>query len=271
MYVNINSLTLSLKQYDAVTGQYSYAEPLFSNYVQLFKSLPVLKYAIFNSLIYFVISLAIGVPTGLIFAYFIFRKGAGHKFFHIILFLPSIICSMITVVMYRYFVELAVPTFLNKIFGTNIELLFSKNNLVCVFIYNLFMGFGVPVLTYLGAMNGISKDVFEAAEIDGAGPFRVFFSVVLPQIFSTLSVFIVTAFTGIFIAQLNLFTFFANSLQPYDWSVGYYLYKEVLFGGEGQYPFLATMGVVITLIIAPLTFLLRRFFARIDPMGDRPR
>ena len=266
--VNFNSFFLSFKNIDALTGEVTYVG--FENYVRLFNdlvTLPEFVYAIKNSLIYFVYQICIIIPTGLIFAYYIFKRNFLSGFFRVILFLPSIICVMVTVIMYKYFVEYFIPEIINQIFGTNLYNLFSENRLISVFIYNLFMGFGGGVLLYVGAMNGISNEVLEAAKLDGCSPMREFISVILPQIFPTISVFLVTSVAGIFTNQLNLFAFFDKNLDPMDYSMGYYLYKNVLYGGETKYPYLAALGLSITVIIAPLTLLLRKFFNKVDPMA----
>lgn len=267
--VNFNSFFLAFQNIDAVTGEVTFAG--FDNFVRLFNDigmLPEFEYAIKNSLIFYFASLVITMPTGLLFAYYIFKKRLLYNFFHVVLFLPSIICAMVTVIMYRYFVELFVPNVINSIFGTKIINLFTNNKLISVFIYNLLMGFGVGVLMYLGAMNSIPEDVFEAAKLDGCSPMREFISIVLPQIFPTLSVFLVTGVAGIFVNQMNLFTFFDKNLDPVNYTMGYYLYRNVLYGGETKYPYLSALGLCITAIIAPLTIMLRKLFNRLDPMNN---
>lgn len=273
VYVNFNSFFLAFKNIDVSTGSSIETFVGFDNFRQLFSDIggnePMFGYAIKNSLVFFGLSLLISTPLGIIFSFYIFKKGLGHKFFQIILFIPSIICAMITVIMYRYFVDKSIPSLLNAIFGTNISLLFSENKLTCVFIYNFLMCYGTSVLTYVSAMNNISNDLFEAAKIDGANLFEEFFHIVLPQIFPTLSVFLIAGVSGVFVNQLNLFTFFDKNLDPMDYSVGYYIYKTLLYGGESKYPYLAALGLLITAIIAPLTFGLRKLFDKINPMGDK--
>ncbi|MBO9605808.1 MAG: sugar ABC transporter permease [Paenibacillaceae bacterium] len=44
---------------------------------------------------------------------------------------------------------------------------------------------GQPIILYLASMDGISKDLYEAAELDGAGPLRKFFAITLPLIANT--------------------------------------------------------------------------------------
>ena len=42
--------------------------------------------------------------------------------------------------------------------------------------------FGSPMVIFLAALKGVSKDLYEAASIDGAGKWRQFFSVTIPLI-----------------------------------------------------------------------------------------
>ena len=267
--VNFNSFFLSFQNIDASTGEVSFVA--FDNYARLFRDftiLPEFQYAIKNSLIYFCIYLAVTIPLGLLFAYYIFKKNLLHNFFHVVLFLPSIICSMVLVIMFRYFVELFVPNVINSVFGTELYNLFTNHKLESVYTFNILMGFGVSVLMYLGAMNNISDDVLEAAKLDGCSPISEFIFIILPQIFPTLSVFLVTGVAGVFTNQMNLFTFFDKNLDPMNYSMGYYLYRSLLYGGETKYPYLAALGLIITAVIAPLTLLLRRFFNKINPMEN---
>lgn len=266
--VNLNSFALAFEQIDGTTGAISFAG--FSNFIKLFNdlvSLPEFVYSIKNSLVYYFISLLIHIPLGLVFAYYVYKKNILGGMFKVVLFLPAIIPIMVTSTMYAYFVDGFVPVFLNNVLGTNLKLLFTNNKLISVYVFNVFMGFGGAMLMYLGAMNNISCDVIEAAQIDGVNPFHEFFFIVMPQIFSTVSVFLITGVAGIFTNQMNLFTFFDKNLDPINYSMGYYLYKNLLYGGETGYPYLSSLGLVITVVVAPIVIGLRRLFNKIDPMN----
>ena len=123
-------------------------------------------------------------------------------------------------------------------------------------------------LLYLGAMKKIPNEVLEAAHMDGASPLREFVSIVLPQIFSTISVFLISAISAIFTNQINLFSFFYYSADQQYYTVGYYLYRSVALSQESEYPYLACIGMVITSLIAPIAIILRKVFAKVDPMAD---
>ena len=58
------------------------------------------------------------------------------------------------------------------------------------------MGFDYSAFIMYGTFQSVSQSYMEAAEIDGAGPFRIFFSVMLPQIIPVMLALCVTNFVG---------------------------------------------------------------------------
>ncbi len=65
----------------------------------------------------------------------------------------------------------------------------------------IFMGLwyvGSPVLILLAGLNGVPKQLYEAAEVDGAGAWRRFFNITLPMLSPTLLFIIITNVIGAF-------------------------------------------------------------------------
>ena len=57
------------------------------------------------------------------------------------------------------------------------------------------------MVIFSAALRGVSQDTIEAAEIDGANPFQMFFRIKLPQIYST----VVVVWTTLVILVLKMF------------------------------------------------------------------
>lgn len=53
---------------------------------------------------------------------------------------------------------------------------------ITIIVITIWAGIGGNMIIYRASINGVSEDLYEAAEIDGAGPIRKFFSVTLPSI-----------------------------------------------------------------------------------------
>lgn len=62
-----------------------------------------------------------------------------------------------------------------------------------IIVITVWGGVGGNMIIYRASINGVSEDLYESAEIDGAGPIRKFFSVTLPSIrFPLIYTFVMT-------------------------------------------------------------------------------
>ncbi|MBP1969296.1 multiple sugar transport system permease protein [Virgibacillus natechei] len=53
---------------------------------------------------------------------------------------------------------------------------------ITIFVITTWAGIGGNMIIYRASINGVSKDLYESAEIDGAGKIRKFFNITLPSI-----------------------------------------------------------------------------------------
>ncbi len=267
--VNTNSILLAFRSYDALTGIYTWVG--FENLSNAFYDLvhdPVMLTAAGNSLLAYFWGLVAGVSLGILFSYYIYKKRALHGIFKVLLFLPSVISSMAMSIMFNYVVERAVPEIVAWI--TNSEVgdgLISNPDsaFTTILIYGIWFGFGGNVLMYVGAMSGISDSVVEAAQLDGAGPAREFFSITLPSIWPTISTFLIVGVAGIFTNQMSLYNFFGGSADSNLYTFGYFLYKETVSATTSRYPYLSSMGILMTCVAAPLTLGIRKLLDKLGP------
>lgn len=254
--VNINSILLAFKEYQfEAGGVYTFAG--FENFKKLFLNLSTMSYAptlLKNSLILYFCGLCVGVPMALFFSYYIYKKSPCSKIFKVILFLPSIISSIVMVIIFRYFAERAVPELARILFGKEIRGLLENTDTIfgTLIFYNLFINFGGNVLLYTGAMAAIDESSVEAARLDGAGYFREFFFITIPQVFPTIATFLVVGIAGIFVNEMNLYAFFGPNAEGAVSTIGYMLFRDTLSGTVSNYPYLSAFGLVLTIISLPL-------------------
>ena len=193
-------------------------------------------------------------------------------FFRFMLFLPSIISSIVLVTVYMCFTDYVVPELLDKIFRVTMEtsLLSGKTRYATVMFYNLFVSFGTTVLLYSNKMSSISPEVIEAAQLDGANSVQEFFRIVLPQTYPTLSVFLISGVAGIFINEINNFAFFKYSWKSDTATLGFLMYFRTQKAKADivQYPPLAALGIIMSAIAIPLTFAVKKLLAKVGPSED---
>ena len=115
------------------------------------------------------------------------------------------------------------------------------------------------VLFYAGLLN-IPREIIEAARIDGANGFQIFFTINLPLLSELLQIAIIY----IIINSLNIFSlvFIINEGQAsrYNDVLLTYLYEQGFTNGNFGYA--CAIGVAILLIVVTITMLVARIFAR---------
>lgn len=273
--VNINSVFLSLKEYSIDTGEYQivYFDNFKSVFDDFFGESNVLRIALKNSLIISFFVLVVGLSLGLLFSYSIFKKCWGASFYKIMLFMPSILSSVVMAMMFNYFVERALPEMLGQFFNIKMEGLLSNPNTTfsTLVFYTIWSGFGSSMLLYVGAMNNIDESMLEAGTLDGTNSITEFVYIVFPSIYSTFIVFLTTGLVGIFMQQMNLYSFYGGTAKISLYTLGYYLYRETQAATFSEYPYLAAMGIIFTLIAVPLTLGVKAFFEKIGPSTGEGR
>ena len=269
--VNINSILLSFKTYTTATD-YRWS---FDNFERIFTTeWSTVANSLQNSLIAFAARVLVGMTLGLVFSYYIFKKMPASNFFKLVLFLPTIVSQIVMVIVYRQFVDEALP----ELMGMSGELgLISQGKIdpegnmlfVVIIVYNIWVGFGTQVLMYLGAMNNISDGALEACQIDGANAVQEFIYIVFPGIFETFMVFITVNLTEFFTNQMALHAFFGvNELgNSKNYTLGYYMWREVGKANNNvtalTYP--SALGVLGTVVAVPLIFGIRKVLEKLGP------
>jgi len=270
VFVNFNSILLSFKDIDVY--DFNKYKLTFENFTVWFKDPTMFESmtrAAGVSLKVYLISLVVGVPLGLFFSYYIFKRLPASGFFRVMLFLPSILSSVVLVSIYTSFMNNVFADVLKKIFHMErkIDFFSSERRFATVMFYNIFVSFATSVLMYANKMSSLSGEVIESAHLDGASGFKEFWYVVLPMSFSTVSVFLVTGVAGIFTNQINGFVFFGSTTNNETLTLGYLLYVKVFSAKQNivEYPPIAALGLMITLIAVPLTFLVKRLLDKYGP------
>lgn len=125
--------------------------------------------------------------------------------------------------------------------------------LVSISIMTVWMNLGFQFIVLLSGMQGVSDDIYDSAQIDGAGPLKTFFSLTLPLI--TPSIFFVTivSMIGAFqsFGQINILTKGGpmNSTNVMVFNIYQDAFVNYRFGmGSAQALLLFCIVLILTLI-----------------------
>lgn len=271
--VNTNSILLSFKTYNYLTGTYKFLDfqHLFDNFVTIFKNIDKnvdnYRSMLLSSLAYFIVSCFVTLPIALFFSYFIFKKILANGFFKVIFFLPSIIPLIILTTIYSITVGNNGPVGqLLNFMGIQSANLFLTHESASwmIWIFCVWAGIGYDVILLTAGMSRIPRDILESCKMDGVPTFKEFIHIVIPLTWST----IVTLFI---FGMMSVFTVF---LQPFylapavntTWTIG----TNIYFAAKGQIALNepAALGLFYSLIGAPIIVgtrsLLNRFFGEVS-------
>ena len=249
----------SLEQYRRVFEWFSNAD--FKNYLSV-------------SVKAYLITTLIGLPLGLLFAFYIFKKLPFWGGFRVILFLPSILSGVVVARIFSDYLSAGAPAIFGEdsVLGTLLDPIKEKYFPVLMF-YNVWIGFGTAVLMYSNKMSAIPEEIIESAHLDGAMGVKEFWYIVLPLTYSTVSVFLITGVAQIFVNQFGAYDMFTGGAHNTIKSIGYWFFVEVAgkfktVQSSAELPYYSAIGVVLTFITIPAALGFRWVLEHFGPSED---
>lgn len=269
IYVNIESVLMAFSSYEVALGGYKQSFTI-GNFKEAFALLKARPPLFKNSLILFFVQLFISYPLALLFSNYIYKKWAASGFFKTILFMPQLISGLVYGIIFSFLVT----DCYKFISGDTMTLLDPNRENIArttVIIFNVLMGFGVNVLLFSGSMSNINASVVESAHLDGANNIQEFVYITLPAIYGTFVQLFIVTLSGIFTNQMGLMALYQGKDNALA-TIGYYMYLQTLWspgltGDIGQilYPVLSAMGLMITVVVVPITLTTRKVLMKVGP------
>lgn len=171
------------------------------NYKKLFQDPAVIR-AVFNTLGYTVISVPAIVILSLIVAVLLNKKIKGVSVYRTIYFLPMVAAPAAIAMVWRWLFnsDYGLINYLLSAIGINGPKWITDPNvaLISIAIVGVWSAVGYNMVLLLAGLQEIPKDYYEAASIDGASPFRQFFTITIPLVSPTMFFVVVTSVISAF-------------------------------------------------------------------------
>jgi ABC-type sugar transport system permease subunit len=223
-YTNTLGLEFAATRESLSTGYFQIAE-LFGLSVGALD--PLFWKSITNILVFLLTAVPLSVIIALILATLIEQRLPGSKVFRAVFFIPSVAGVIGVTLIWKQMLNSSVG-FINYAIGETFSILnfflpgdplptrveigwlsteqFALAAVVIVFVWSQF---GFNTVLYIAGLQSVSKELYEAAELDGATSFQRFWNVTLPALRPTT--FFITATTVILAMQLFDIVFALNS------------------------------------------------------------
>jgi putative aldouronate transport system permease protein len=195
-YVPMSGAVIAFKDFSISKGIWGSQWIGFENFRQLFAMSQFYR-AVRNTLLLNVLDICFSFPVPILFAILLneirskwFKKGA-----QTILYLPHFISwVIISGLVYQMFsTDSGMINNALKTFGLPVvPFLTDKTNWVFVYLgTGIWQSAGWGTIIYLAALTGVNKELYEAAEVDGAGRLKKIWHISLPGIRSTIVVLLI--------------------------------------------------------------------------------
>lgn len=198
------SLYLSLFKWNGL-GEKTFVG--LNNYVNLFTKDQVFRIALKNNLIWIVLTIAFTMTIALLLAVALNRKFRGRVVYRAIFYFPYMLSWVVIGIVWRWIYNPNIG-FLDELLRllhledlSIVWLSEPKIALYCVFIAALWQGIGQPMLYFLAGLQGVPKELYEAAEVDGANKASLFFHITIPQLKETF----IIVFATLTIASMKVY------------------------------------------------------------------
>ncbi|WP_238476204.1 carbohydrate ABC transporter permease [Agromyces mariniharenae] len=214
-----------------------------------------------RAVLFFIIQVPIMLALSLFFALALdSRRARGSKAIRLLIFMPYAVPAVVATLMWGYLygpdfgpiaqvsraIGLGTPEFL-----TPETILYSMMNIVTW----EFIGYNMIIM--YAALRSIPSELYEAAEIDGAGQFRVAWSVKIPSIRPAILLTVIFSVIGTFqlFSEPSLLNAIAGNAITNDILPNYYAYNVAFINQEINYA--AALAFLLGIVIAVVSYIVQ--------------
>ena len=244
----------------------------FDNYERLYEH-NVFRSALQNSFTIMLLSLVVQLPIAMTLALLVGRGSLpGRRFFRALLFIPYVFSEVIVALIWWYVYhpnDGLATTMFTSLGLTPIEWLGDKNVVVySIFLVLTWKYFGYYMILYMAGLQGVQKDLEEAARVDGANWWQALTRITMPLMGPTIRLTVYLSVLGSF-QQFVIVQTLTRGGNPFNTGhvLATYLYK---FGIQRFYMGYGS-AVAVVLFLITLVFslgyqrvVLRRDFTQQD-------
>ena len=201
-YPLVDSIRLSF--YEGTTGAREFVG--FANYIRLFTD-PVVSErfwtAFGNNWVFFAYHMFLQNVLGILFAAILTdRNMKGRSFYQSLIFIPCTIAVLVTGYLFKLMLN---PIWAGATLkGLGLGFLVKpwlgnpETALTCVSLVSVWQWVGIPTMMFVAAFQGISDDLIEASEIEGANGWQQFFKIKIPLIVPVIGMIAILTFVSNF-------------------------------------------------------------------------
>ncbi len=257
----IYSMFLSFQNYNMLKPDQA-TWTWFENYKEVIKD-PAFHQALYNTFKYSIVVVPVQTILSLLLAMVANQKIKGKTFFRVAYYVPAVTSAVAaaSIFMFLFNTKGIANQFLG-LFGFEAVSWFNdpKFALPLAMIMAIWSTVGSQMLIFLAGLQDIPEEVYEAADMDGAGPWTRFIKITVPMLSSKTMFVLVVGMIGTLQMFDQAFIISGGVGGPLGstTTVVLYLYNKAF--GENRLGYGSAVAMILFVIILTLTLIQKYFF-----------
>ncbi len=229
----------------------------FDNFKFVFKHPYFLK-ALGNTVKYVIFSMLIGYLVPIFLAVIVNEVVHGQRFFKVVVYFPALVPAMASLLMWQFFLMPGKDGIVNSMLATFgiAPSQFFQNSEMTIFWLVIIMTWksaGSTTMVYLASLQGINNEIYEAAELDGAGIWGKFRFITIPGLYNTARLMLIMQIIAVF--QILYEPMVMTGGGPNNASLSLMLLSYNFAFAKYQFNYASVVGLVVTAILLVLTLI----------------
>ncbi len=228
---------------------------------------PLLGTAVVNTLVFAGLALVLGYPIPLVVAVLMSEVRRARGLYSALAYLPVIVPPVVAALLWKFFYDASPTGVFNTILGglgipPQPWLQDQLTAMPSLVLFATWSAAGGTVIIYLAALVSVPPELYDAAEVDGAGVWRKVWHVTLPQLRGVLFVTLILQIIGTAQVFLEPFLFTgggpANSTMTILLLIYKYAFQNSLGGDYGAATALSLMLAAVLALFSLVYFRVTR-------------
>jgi multiple sugar transport system permease protein len=259
----VQSVIMSLQKTNLIVSEWVGVD----NYVTVLTD-PELGRAVVNTLYFAVLALVFGFPLPLLMAVLMSEVRRGKGLYSALAYLPVVIPPVVAVLLWKFFYDASPNGVFNTVIGwvgipPQPWLSSAAQAMPALVLEATWAAAGGSIIIYLAALLSVPPELYDAAEVDGAGIWRKVWHVTLPQLRGILFIMLILQVIATAQVFLEPFLFTGGGPAGATKTVLLYIYDKAFRNSlGGDYGEATAVSVLLAIVLAVLSWLYFRLTNR---------
>ncbi|WP_205828993.1 carbohydrate ABC transporter permease [Microbacterium sp. B19(2022)] len=252
----VQSVIMSLQKTNLIVSEWVG----FDNYLAVIGD-PELGRAVINTLWFAVLALLFGFPLPLLMAVLMSEVRRGKGIYSALAYLPVVIPPVVAVLLWKFFYSADPSGVFNTVLGfvgipPQPWIQDAVQAMPSLVLEATWAGAGGSIIIYLAALLGVPPELYDAAEVDGAGIGKKIWHVTLPQLRGILFIMLILQVIATAQVFLEPFLFTGGGPAGATKTVLLYIYDKAFRNSlGGDYGEATAVSVLLAIVLALLSWL----------------